>query len=194
MWELSAKSFLSANPALLSRPQCKSKRPKEFKLTMKAYRNQIIVFVFALLCLLPICSSAQIPKVHRHPGRMESMLKEVGPEFSISEITLEKNVEIENRVTNKTRTLEAFTVSGTRIFIKDLKSRKIFELKGLPFEWRDFSDLVWSDNQTLMFDRWVEPHYGNHYAVNFVKRKLMDVAPFPDAFMLKQKNKQRRGR
>lgn len=161
---------------------------------MKVYRNHLIVFVFAVLCGLPVCVIAQIPKVHRHPGRMESMLKEVGPEFSISEATLEKGFKKENAVTNKNRTFEAFTVSDIRIFVKNLKSGKVFELKGLPFEWRDFSDLAWSDNQTLMFDRWVEPHYGNHYAVNVVRQKLLDATPFPDAFMLKQKTKRRRGR
>jgi len=146
---------------------------------MKAYRSHIIIFVFAVLFCFPLYLTAQTPKAHQHPGKMESMLKEIEPDFSISETTLEKDNQVENAVTNKNGTYEAFTVSGTRIFVKELKSGKIFEIKGLPFEWRDFTDLVWSDNQTLMFDRWPQPNVGNHYAVNFVKRKLIDAAPFP---------------
>jgi hypothetical protein len=156
---------------------------------MKVYQSRMIVYGLAILFGLPLVVFSQIPKVHRHLGRMDSMLKEVAPGFSMAEISLKKDEKKGNIAINKTRTLEAFTVDDTRIFIKERKTGKIFELKGLPFEWRDFSDLVWSDNQTLMFDRWVEPHYGNHYAVNAVKKKLLDAVPFPDAFMLKVKSR-----
>ena len=152
---------------------------------MKVYRSQFIVF--AVLLVLPFAVTAQVPKAHRHAGGMPSMLKEIEPDFSFAETTLEKDAQIENAVKNKNRTFEAFTVDKTRIFVKDLKSGKIFEIKGLPSEWRFFADLNWANNQTLMFDRWAQPHYGNHYAVNVVKRKLTDVVPFPDEFMLKQK-------
>jgi len=154
---------------------------------MKVYRARIIVFAFTVLFVFPVVLRPQVPKAHRHLGGMPSMLKEIEPEFSFAEATLEKGFRTKNTVRNKNRTFEAFTLSGTRIFVKDLKSGKIFELKGLPFESRDFSDLAWANNQTLMFDRWVQPHYGNHYAVNVVKKKLTDVVPFPDEFMLKQK-------
>jgi hypothetical protein len=153
---------------------------------MKFYRSRIIIFIFTVLVILPFAVFAQIPKAHRHEGKLDSMLAEIKKDFSIVETRLEKDAALENTVKNKNRTFEAFTVAGARIFVKDLKSGKIFELKGLPFEWRDFSDLVWSDNQTLMFDRWVQPHYGNHYAVNIVKRKLIEAAPFPDESMLKK--------
>jgi hypothetical protein len=156
---------------------------------MKVYRSQIIVSAFAVLFVFPFAVFAQTPKAHRHLGGMPSMLKEVEPDFSIVETTLEKNAVKGNAVRNKNRTFEAFTVEGSRIFVKDLKTGKIFELKGLPFGWRDFSDLAWANNQILMFDRWVQPHYGNHYAFNVIKKKLSDVVPFPDEFMLKQNTK-----
>ncbi len=156
---------------------------------MKIYQNRFVVGSLVLLFGLPFAAFSQVP--HRHPGRMDSMLKEITPGFSMTETSIEKDAKKENLVFNKSRTLEAFTVAGSRIFIKQRKTGKIFELKGLPFEWRDFSDLVWSNNQTLMFDRWVEPHYGNHYAVNAVTKKLLDATPFPDEFILKQKNKKR---
>ena len=34
--------------------------------------------------------------------------------------------------------------------------------------------------QTLMFDRWAQPRYGNHYAFNVATKKLTEAAPFPD--------------
>jgi hypothetical protein len=154
---------------------------------MKVYRRQFIVFVFAVLFVLPSALRAQTPKAHRHLGDMPSMLREIEPDFSFAEATLEKAARRENAVKNKNRTFEAFIVDKTRIFVKDLKSGKIFEIKGLPSESRFLADLVWVNNQTLMFDRWVQPHYGNHYAVNVVKRKLVEAVPFPDEFMFKQK-------
>jgi hypothetical protein len=147
---------------------------------MKVYRTRIIIFALAVLSAFPFAVAAQVPRAHRHSGKMESMLKEIERDFSFAETTLESDASREGVVKNKHRTFEAFTVSGARIFVKDLKSGKIFEIKGLPFEWRDFSDLAWADNQTLMFDRWVQPRYGNHYAVNVVQRKLTEAAPFPD--------------
>ena len=154
---------------------------------MKIYRSQFIVFAFAVLFAASFGVRAQITKAHRHFGKMPSMLAEIAPDFSFAETALAKGLRTKNAVRNKNRTFEAFTLSGTRIFVKDLRSGKIFELQGLPFEWRDFSDLVWADNQTLMFDRWTQPRYGNHYAVDVVKRKLIDVVPFPDELTFKQK-------
>lgn len=158
---------------------------------MKIYPSRFAVFSLTVLFVLPLAIAAQIPKIHRHAGRLESMTAEVGKDFSITEAALEKTAALENKAKNKARTFEAFTVGGTRIFYKNLKNGKVFEIKGLPFEWREFSDLVWTDNQTLMFDRWVEPHYATHYAVNVVKKKLLDAAPFPDEFVLRQKRKKR---
>jgi hypothetical protein len=159
---------------------------KRFKfIKMKVYQNKMIAAACAVLFALPFAAFAQMPKVHRHYGKMASTLAEVAPEFSMAETTLKKADKKANVAINKNRTFEAFTVDDEiRIFIKDRKTGKIFEIKGLPFEWRYFSDLVWADNQTLMFDRWSEPHFAVHYAVNAVKRKLIAAKPFPDAFML----------
>ena len=158
---------------------------------MKVYRSQIIVLVFAVLLVFPCAFRAQVPKVHRHLGGMPSMLEEIAPDFSMVETKLEKDAVKDNAVTNKNRTFEAFTVDLTRIFVKDLKTGKVYEIKGLPAEWRFFADLTWANNQILMFDRWVQPHYATHYAVNVVRKKLLDATPFPDEFMLKQKSGKR---
>ena len=91
-----------------------------------------------------------------------------------------------NFVANRSRTYEAFTVSSSRLFVTERKTGKIFEIRGLPLEWRPFSDLVWADNRTLVFDRWSQPHYGVHYAVNVRSKRLFIAAPFPDKFYLEQ--------
>ena len=159
---------------------------------MKIYRSTLLYYALAILFILPLGVDAQTPKAHRHPAKTESMAAEIGKEFSIVETTLETDAEIGNAVKNKARTFEAFTVGGSRIFYKNLKTGRIFEIKGLPSEWRDFSDLVWSNDQTLMFDRWVQPHYGNHYAVNVVRKRLTEAAGFPDEEKLKQQKTKNR--
>lgn len=152
---------------------------------MNVYRSQFIVLL--ILLAFPFAGRAQAPKVHRHLGNMPSMLKETERDVSFVEATPAKDAPVEERVKNKSRTFEAFIVDKTQIFVKDLKSGKTFEIKGLPFEWRFFSDLVWVNNQTLMFDRWVEPHYGIHYAFSIVRKKLTNAVPFPDEFMFNRK-------
>ena len=159
---------------------------------MKIYRITFLYHALAILFVLPLIAYAQTAKAHRHSAKTESMTAEIRKEFSIVETTLEKDAEIGNAVKNKARTFEAFTVGGARIFYKNLKTGKIFEIKGLPSEWRDFSDLAWSNNQTLMFDRWVQPHYGNHYAVNVVQKRLTEAAGFPDEETLKQQKTKNR--
>ena len=94
--------------------------------------------------------------------------------------------------TNRIKKYDAFTVDGTRLFVAERKTGKIFEIRGLPLEWRPFSDLIWADNRTLMFDRWSQPHYGIHYAVNVEGRRLVAAVPFPDKFYLEQQRPKRR--
>jgi hypothetical protein len=102
------------------------------------------------------------------------------PEFSFAETSLEAAMLRENLTTNRHKKYDAFIVSGTRLFVTERRTGKIFEIKGLPLEWRPFSDLIWADNRTLMFDRWSQPHYGVHYAVNVETRRLVAAVPFPD--------------
>jgi len=87
---------------------------------------------------------------------------------------------------NRHRTYDAFTVSVTRLFVAGRRTGKVFEVRGLPLEWRPFSDLLWTDNQTLHFDRWSQPHYGIHYSVNVKRKKLISAVPFSDEFYLKR--------
>ena len=124
----------------------------------------------------------RLPKSHQHIGVDKTASGEDIPEFSMTDATLAADMKKENLVTNRSREYDAFTVSGTRLFIAERKTGKVFEIRGLPLEWRPFSDLIWADNQTLMFDRWSQPHYGVHYAVNVRGRRLVAAVPFPDKF------------
>jgi hypothetical protein len=140
--------------------------------------------------------SPSLPRSHRHIGVRKSVIGVQIPQFSMTETPLEADMKRENRITDRRQKYEAFTVSGTRLFVTERRSGKTFEIRGLPLEWRPFSDLIWANDHLLMFDRWSQPHYGVHYAVNVKTRRLV-AAPFPDKFYLKQqrpKRKNNRGR
>ena len=120
------------------------------------------------------------------------MAGEAIPEFSMTEASVEAGWEKEDAVTNRSRSHEAFTVSSTRLFINERRTGKTFEVKGLPLGWRPFSDLTWANDRTLMFDRWSQPHFGVHYAVNAQRRKLIAAVPFPDKWQFEQGRPKRR--
>src|SRR5947207_1248767 len=99
---------------------------------MKVYQNRLIVAALAVLFALPIAAFAQVPRVHRHPGRRKSMVAEITPGFSMPEASLTIDDTKENIALNKNRTFEAFTTAdASRIFIRELKTGRIFEIKGL---------------------------------------------------------------
>ena len=129
-------------------------------------------------------------KAHRHIGTGKSTGVDI-PEFSMVEATLEPTAKKESLITNRNRKYDAFTVSGTRLFVAERRTQKIFEVSGLPLEWRPFSDLYWANDETLMFDRWSQPHYGVHYAVNIRSRKLVVAVPFGDKFYRNQQRPKR---
>ena len=124
-------------------------------------------------------SQSQAPQAHRHIRIGKSAGMDI-PEFSLGEASLEADEKKENVVKSRNGKYEAFTISGTRLLVSDRTAGKVFEIKGLPMEWRPFSDLAWMNNQTLLFDRWSQPHYGVHYEVNVKLKKLIRAVPFPD--------------
>ena len=139
-----------------------------------------LVVLLGLHSIVAQSSRPQLPKSHRHIGVDRSATGEAIPEFGITETTLDPGLKKDNLVRTRSRKYEAFTVSGTRLFVTERKSGKIFEIRGLPLEWRPFSNLIWADDRTLMFDRWSQPHYGVHYAVDIEGRRLVAAVPFPD--------------
>ena len=148
--------------------------------------SSLVIILACVLTGFPVdhdwAQSAKTPstKSHHHIWANESVAVDI-PEFSMIEVAL-KPAKKENLVINKSKKHEAFTVEGTRLFVLERQTQKLFEIAGLPLEWRPFSDLTWADNQTLMFDRWSQPHYGVHYKINVRTRKLLVVAPFGDQF------------
>jgi hypothetical protein len=158
---------------------------------MKGNGTKVIAFgSAALLCLFtPALSQSSrhaSAKPHHHIRLFGSVLEKVAPDFSMVEVSLEESMKKENLVVNRSWTYDAFTVSSSRLFVTERKTGKAFEIRGLPLEWRPFSDLVWADNRTLVFDRWSQPHYGVHYAVNVRSKRVFIAAPFPDKFYLQQ--------
>ena len=158
---------------------------------MRLTAAQLLTVFFALV----ICVSSQTPrgplfKSHRHIALDNGNSVDI-PEFSMVEISLERNIKRANLVTSNNRKRDAFTVDDTRLFVSDRTTKKVLEITGLPLEWRPFSNLTWASNDTLMFDRWSQPHYGVHYEVNVRSRKLLIAAPFPDKFYLEQQRPKR---
>jgi hypothetical protein len=133
-----------------------------------------------------------LPKSHRHIGVDNPAKGQPMPEFSMVETTLEAGTIKEDLRTNRNRKYDAFTVSLTRIFVAERRTGKTIEIRGLPLEWRPFSNLTWVDNRILMFDRWSQPHFGVHYAVNVEGRNLVAAVPFPDRWFYEQQRPKRK--
>jgi len=152
---------------------------KDHAMPIDLYRRMI--FVSGLIVLIGFYNhvSPQTSQAHRHIGIGKTGAVEI-PEFSMVETSLEVGLKKENLVKSRNRGYEAFTISDTRLLVSDQSTGKVFEIKGLPMEWRPFSDLAWLNNQTLVFDRWSQPHYGVHYEVNVKLEKLIRAVPFPD--------------
>jgi dienelactone hydrolase len=140
-----------------------------------------MILVSGLIILIGFCNHAlpQTSQAHRHIGIGETASVDI-PEFSMGETSLEAGLKKERLVKSRNRRYDAFTISDTRLLVSDRTTGKVFEIKGLPMEWRPFSDLAWANNQTLVFDRWSQPHYGVHYEVNVTLKKLIRAVPFPD--------------
>jgi hypothetical protein len=145
----------------------------------------------ALVCGLAACLGAHdqaiaqslrapVPRSHRHPGVAKPAVEHSIPELSVTETTLEATTARENTVTDRRRRYDAFTALDTRLFVAERRSGKVREIRGLPFEWRPFSNLTWADDRTLMFDRWSSPHVGMHYAVDVVSGRLVAAQSFHD--------------
>jgi hypothetical protein len=148
-------------------------------MSIKVHRRMILVSGLIFLIGLYSHAASQSTQAHRHIGIDQTASVDI-PEFSIVETTLEAGLKRENLIKSRNRRYEAFTVSDTRLLVSDRTTGKVFEIRGLPMEWRPFSDLTWVNNQTLVFDRWSQPHYGVHYEIDMKRKKLIRAVPFPD--------------
>jgi hypothetical protein len=145
----------------------------------------LTTFLLALALILGSSGSPRTGKAHRH-SKLADVQKELASEVEIKEILFEIAPKKEQVIRSADRRFEAFTVSpegdstGYRIFFVEKATGIIYEVRGLPLPHRPFSDLVWNNNRTLVFDRWSQPHYGIHYAVDVINRKLVTASAFPD--------------
>lgn len=97
-----------------------------------------------------------------------------------------------NVVVNPNQTMVAFTVKAggppdwqlEHVYFQDLQSKERFVILGVPLPYRRFSDLTWVQDRYLVFDRWSQPHYGIHYVVDALEKKVLLATPFPDQFYL----------
>jgi hypothetical protein len=119
-------------------------------------------------------------KAHPHAAVAKRIVEFDIPEFSVAETSVAAGTKTENAVTDRRRRYNAFTVANTQLFVTDRRTGKTREIRGLPFEWRPFSDVTWEDGRTLAFDRWSSPHAGVHYAVDVVTRRLIAAVEFHD--------------
>jgi hypothetical protein len=147
----------------------------------KFYLRTISVFNLTVsLVLLLIYTSAAPAQIaaHRHPEQQEIEI----PEIEIVETKPGKNARREKFVHN--REFEGFSVYeegiGYRIFFVERRSRRTYEIRGVGLPWRQFSDLVWKNGRTFVFDCWGNPSHGTHYEFDAREKRLKKVLIFRD--------------
>ena len=121
-----------------------------------------------------------LPPSHRHFGMEAAAIQDSVPELTFVDTTLGASVVRGRLVTDRRRRFDAFTVDGTHLFVRDRRTHRVREVRGLPFEWRPFSDLAWTRDGSLLVDRWSSPHYAMHYALDVARRRLVAARSFHD--------------
>jgi len=112
---------------------------------------------------------------------------EIAEKFAFVKIELGPQVERYKVTVNAEGTYQAFCIHEVfpdggfreRLIVEDSSSGENYEIQGISPLGRDFSSLVWI-GQVLVFDKWSQPHYGWHYAVDVPNGTLIQAAPFPD--------------
>ena len=125
-------------------------------------------------------AASSIPRSHRHSGLQAPAIQDGVPELTFVDTTLGASVVRERLVTDRRRRYDAFTVDGTHLFVRDRRTHREREMRGLPLEWRPFSDPAWTSDGILLVDRWSSPHYAMHYALDVARRRLVAAQAFHD--------------
>lgn len=146
----------------------------------------IFAFTVAAWCV-GVCAAYSVKAqsgaaAHRH-AKSGDTTNTIKYGLKITQTRLSVKAQRQNIV--RSRNYEAFTVlnekSGKeRIFFADRRTGKIYEIRGVPLAWRQFSDLQWQGNRTLVFDRWANPTYGAHYEIDARTRKLKKALVFTE--------------
>jgi hypothetical protein len=143
-------------------------------------RALVILVALAILPTGPV-ASAQRPGPgarHRHPHAERLVLPGGLDSVRLVPAALPPATARERAVADGHRRT-AFTVDRTRLFVVELRSGRAAEVVGIPFEWRPFSDVTWSEGR-LVFDRWSSPHVGAHYLLDVATGRLVGAWSFHD--------------
>lgn len=156
--------------------------------------NQKLMVIALLVTVGGLLANAPAQTL-KHPahGRLQNdLLAEMRDALTLVEAqpdAPEAKAKRSNVARNRTGSYTAFTLevpidndaNNTRevIFIEDKGQGKIYEVRGFDFS-RPFANLAWSDKDTLVFDQWMQPHHGVHYAFNMRQKKLVAAAPYRD--------------
>jgi hypothetical protein len=118
--------------------------------------------------------------------------EDLAQEIEIVEISRLPNQNRENITVNSAQTYQAFTICEflsefdqeqgcqEKIFIEETIAGKFYQIQGIPLSWRPFTNLAWTEENILSFQRWSNPHYGLHYVVDMNQKKLVDISAFDE--------------
>lgn len=146
-----------------------------------------IALLSVMVAIGVVTSTAMQTKRHSHGRLQNDLLTEMQDVVRLAETKTKANAKHANVARNASGTYEAFTldvpIDGDEnnlretIFVEDKRQGKIYELKGYEFP-RPFANLAWSNNNTLVFDQWMQPHSGVHYGVDVSRNKLIAASTF----------------
>ena len=157
---------------------------------MRFVRERASVALAALALFVPVAGSAQrvspVRDPHRHvlPVHQLPWTTELASDARFDRVR--DHVSGRDTVRSPNKQWRAFVAesaaeSGGRVRIESVSSEETYELRDLPLPYRPISHMVWITDRYLAFDRWSQPHYGVHYVVDVVARKLVLAAAFPDS-------------
>ncbi len=146
-----------------------------------------LLTLFVFLGVVAASVEAQTAR-HLHGKRLQNdMLAEMQEAVKLVEAQPSAKAKRTHIARNANRTYEAFTLDvpidgdadnlRESIFVEDKRQGKIYEVRGFDFP-RPFADLAWSGNDTLVFDQWMQPRTGVHYAINVRQGKIIAAASF----------------
>ncbi len=129
-----------------------------------------------------------LPDPHHHVVDVDGLMPDVVATFQMTETVVGPEAERYDVTQNQSGTWEAYLVhqqlSGNefreKLIVQNLQAGKMYEIQGLPLPKRLVSDLVWVTDNVLVFDKWSNPYYGIHYAVDVQEGKLILASAFPD--------------
>jgi len=147
-------------------------------------RSSVVLAMAAVFCVardVPAQGAGSaIPRSHRHPGMEAPAIQDNVPELTFADTALDASVVRERLVTDRRRRYDAFTVDGKHLFVRDRRTHRVREVRGLPFEWRPFRDAAWARDGVLLVDRWSSPHHAMHYALDVAHDRLVAAQAFHD--------------